>query len=64
MATLKEPFDDQKKALQQFCYSQDRMKGGGPILWKAIAICEMSKTSWEMRQHRMKDNLKNRLKFQ
>ena len=24
------------------------MKGGGPILWNAIAICETSKTSWEM----------------
>ena len=24
------------------------MKNGGPILWNAIAICEMYKTSWQM----------------
>ena len=27
------------------------MKGGGPILWNTIAVCETSKTSWEMGQH-------------
>ena len=24
------------------------MKSGGLILWNAVAICEMSKTSWQM----------------
>ena len=24
------------------------MKGGGQTLWNAVAICEMSKTSWQM----------------
>ena len=44
MASLKEP-SEWKKAHQQCCGSQDRMKGGGQIPWNAIAICEMSKTS-------------------
>ena len=32
MATLKEPFDEQRKVRQQYCYNQDWMKGGGLIL--------------------------------
>ena len=40
------------------------MKSGGPILWSAIAICEMSKTSLEMGKHSMKDDLKNHSKYQ
>ena len=46
MASLKEPFDEYKKVLQQHCYNQDWMKNGGLILWSAVAFCEMSKTSW------------------
>ena len=40
------------------------MKGGGPILWNAVALCETSKTSWEMRKHRAKDELENHSKGQ
>ena len=47
MALLKEPFDLWKKALQQYCYNQDWMKSGGLMLWNAIALCKMSKTSWQ-----------------
>ena len=37
-----------KKELQQYCYNQAWMKDGGLVVWNAIAICEMSKTSWQM----------------
>ena len=37
-----------KEVRQQYGYSQDWMKGGGLTLWNAIAICEISKTSWQM----------------
>ena len=52
------------KALRQYCYSQDWMKGGGPILWNAIAIREMSKTSWHMGKRDTKDDLENHSKGQ
>ena len=42
----KEPHEERKKELQQYCYNQHWMKSGGLILWNAIAICEMSKTSF------------------
>ena len=38
------------------------MKGGGPILWNDIAICEMSKISWQTRKRRAKDDLENHSK--
>ena len=44
----KEHYEGCKKEPQQYCYSQDWMKNGGLIRWNAIAICEMSKTSWRM----------------
>ena len=47
MALLKEPYDEWKKELQQYCCNQDGVKDGGLILWCAGAICEMSKTSWQ-----------------
>ena len=47
IVSLEEPSDEEKKALQQYCYSQDWIKGGGQILWNAIAICKMSKTFWQ-----------------
>ena len=53
-----------KKVLQQYCSSHDWMKGGGPILWKAIAICEMSETSWVMGRDHMKKDLENHSKGQ
>ena len=34
-----------KKVRQQFCRSQDWMKGGGQTLWNVVGFCEMSKTS-------------------
>ena len=40
-------FEEWKKVLQQYCYKQDWMKNGGLIPWNAIAICEISKTSWQ-----------------
>ena len=48
-----------KEGRQQYCYNQDQMKGGGQTLWNAIAICEMSKTSWQMRKRHTKDDLEN-----
>ena len=32
MASLTEPFEEQKKVLQQYCYKQDWMKGGGQTM--------------------------------
>ena len=34
------------------------------ILWNAIAMCEMSKTSWLTEKLRMKDDLENHSKGQ
>ena len=38
------------------------MKDGGLVLWNAIAICETSKTSWQMGKLRMEDDLENYFK--
>ena len=46
MASLKEQYEEWMKKLQQYCYNQDWKKSGGLIQWNAIAICEMSKSSW------------------
>ena len=35
------------------------MKDGGLLLWNAIAVREMSKTSWQTGKLRMKDDLEN-----
>ena len=40
------------------------MKGGGPTPWNAIAVCEMSKASWQTGKLRMKDDLENHSKGQ
>ena len=40
------------------------MKGGGLILWNAVAICEMSKTSKQTGKLRMEDDLENHSKGQ
>ena len=40
------------------------MKNGGLIQWNAVAICEMSKTSWQKGKLRMKDDLENHNKDQ
>ena len=59
IASLREPFDEKKKVLEEYCCNQDWMKDGGPILWNAIAVCEMSKTSWQKGKLFMKDDLQN-----
>ena len=67
MASLKEPFDESKKAHQQYCYSQDWMKGGSLTLltlWNAIAICETSKTSCPTGRRHVKDDSENQSKDQ
>ena len=38
------------------------MKNGWLVLWNAIAICEMSKTSWQMGKLLMKGDSENHLK--
>ena len=35
------------------------MKNGGLILWNAIAVCEMSKTSWQIGNHLANGDLDN-----
>ena len=40
------------------------MKNGGLILWNAVVICEMSKTSWQMGKHLMNGDLDNHLNDQ
>ena len=55
----KEHYERCKKEPQQYCYSQDWMKNGGLILWNAIAICDMSKTSWRMEKLPSKGDSEN-----
>ena len=38
-----------RKGHLRYCCTQDWMKNGGRIPWSTTAICETSKTSWEMR---------------
>ena len=38
------------------------MISGGLILWNPIAICEMSKTSWQTGKHRMNKDLEHLMK--
>ena len=38
------------------------MRNGGLVLWNAVAICEMSKTSWQMGEHLMRGDSENHLK--
>ena len=38
------------------------MKSGGQILWNAIAICEVSKTSWQMGKLLMRDGFREPFK--
>ena len=40
------------------------MKNGGLILWSAIAVCEMSKTSWQMGKLPVKGDSENHLEAQ
>ena len=43
---------------------QSSMKNGGLMLWNAIAICDMSKTSWQTGKLLMKDDSENHSKDQ
>ena len=63
-ASLIEPSDEWSRAHQQYCYSQDKMKGGGQILWNAVVLFEMSTTSWKMGKRHMKDDLERQSKGQ
>ena len=38
------------------------MKNGGLVLWSATAICDVSKTSWQMGKLRMKDDVEKHSK--
>ena len=38
------------------------MKGGGQTLWNALAICGVSKTSWQMGKRHTRDDLENHSK--
>ena len=40
------------------------MKGGGQILWNAVALFEMSATPGKMRKRHVKDDLENHSKEQ
>ena len=44
------------------CYNQAWMNSGGMNPWNAIAICEMSKTSWRMGKLLVKDDSENHSK--
>ena len=59
---LREQCAEHKKAPLLCCYNQHWMKSGGLILCDAIAICEMSKTSWQEGKLVMKDGLENHSK--
>ena len=56
MALLKEPYDEWKRWLGQCCYNQDQLKNDALIRWNAIAICEVSKTSWQKGKFRVEDD--------
>ena len=48
MVLPKEGYAEWKKERLLCCCNHACMKNGGLILWNAAAICEMSKTSWQM----------------
>ena len=49
----------QMKRHQPYYCNLDRMISGGRILWNAVAICEMTETSWQMRNLSMNEDLGN-----
>ena len=57
-----EPYAEKRKRRLLYCCNEAWMKSGGLILWNAIAICEMSKTSWRMGKHVTNGDLENHLK--
>ena len=52
-----ELYVEKKKGHQPFYCNLDRMTSGGQIPWNAIAICEMSKISWQKGKLRMNEDL-------
>ena len=52
------------KGRLQYCCNPAWRKNGGLVLWSAVAICEMSKTSWQMGKHLMNGDLENLSKDQ
>ena len=55
---------NKKKGRLLYCCIQAWMKNGGLILWNAVSICEMFKTSWQMGKLLMKADSENHLKAQ
>ena len=54
-----ELYVEQKKRHQPYYYNLDRMISGGWILWNAVAVCEMTKTSWQTGNLKMNEFLGN-----
>ena len=59
-----ELYDEWKTEHQLYYCSPDWMIRSGQIPWNAIAICEMSKISWQTEKLRMNEDLVNHLKDQ
>ena len=55
---------NKKREHQLYYCNPDWMISGGQFLWNAIAICEMSKTSWQTGKLGTNEDLVNRLKDQ
>ena len=51
--------DEWKREHQPYYWNPDWMISGGRILWNAIAICDMSRTSWQTGKLRMDEDLGN-----
>ena len=58
MVLLRERYAEERRRLQ-CCCKQAWMKNGGLVLWHALAICEMSKTSCRTGEHLMNGDSEN-----
>ena len=54
-----ELYVEQMNRHQPYCCNLDRMICGGRILWNAVAVCEMTKTSWQRGNFKMNEDLGN-----
>ena len=61
---LRERYAGLNRERLRYCCNQVWMKIGDLTLWNAIAICEMSKTSWQMGKLFTKGDSENHLKDQ
>ena len=59
MVLLKERYAEQEKERLLYCCNRAGMKTGGLILWNAIAVCEMFKTSWQAEKLLLKGHSEN-----